>query len=156
MVLGNLSNPGMAQEHKVPWNDFRQSHTPAAQRSKLLGYWDAIKAARAEGFTYQQICDWLKLNDVEMTYTGLAKFVKVQTEREERRGKRATPPIQDETDISHHQTGSKLPATSIGPPPISGPKASPTEKKAQRDRTAALFIRDDKNSVLENLKDTQE
>lgn len=146
----------MAHERKVPLSDFIQSTAPAGKKSKLLDYWDEIQAARAQGYTYAQICAWLAQNGVVITIQGIAKFIKTQTQKEEERRGRAGSRKQDDKDISRPHTGSKLPATAIGSNSLSGPKVSPTEKRARRDRTAALFIRDDKNSVLENIKDTKE
>jgi hypothetical protein len=60
---------------KVSPSEFLEKIIPAAKGSRLAPYWDDIKTLRGKKCTLSQICDFLALNDVEMSVAGLSKYI---------------------------------------------------------------------------------
>ena len=56
-------------------DDFLKATEPKVKRSVLDPFYDDIKKLRNHGRTLSQVCDYLKLNNVEITVAGLSKFL---------------------------------------------------------------------------------
>lgn len=47
-----------------------------------MDYLPEIRILRSKNYTLQQICDWLRANDVRVTVQALSRFLIVETERQ--------------------------------------------------------------------------
>jgi hypothetical protein len=57
-------------------DEFLKQVHPAAKRSRLAPFHDDIIKLRDRGYTLQQICDFLKLNNINISLAGLSKYLK--------------------------------------------------------------------------------
>lgn len=130
----------MSRERMLPLDDFIRSTEPDYKESRLLPFWEEIRTARARKYTLAQIRQWLNQNGIDISIQGLSRFIIVQTAREQ----------------------NLKPAEAIEPRRLQSSGTSPTsaditapagKRKDHREQTAAKFIRDDANSVLNILKD---
>ncbi len=130
----------MSHERILPLDDFIRSTEPAYKESRLLPFWEEICTARARKYTLAQIREWLSQNGVDISIQGLSRFIIVQTARDS--GRQPTEAIE------------ACRAEAPRPKPSSENISAPAGKrKDRREQTAAQFIRDDTNSVLNILKD---
>ena len=127
----------MTDEPKYPLSDFMDSTRPAQRQSKLLGYREDIRIARANKYTLAQICQWLKKNGVEVSIKGLSKFIKTQ-ERRELAKKSVAASVTRETPPASN-TGKSHATPKLG------------ARRGLHEPTAAEFIKTDNNSVLDIL-----
>lgn len=72
----------MPSERKLPIDDFVRTNKPNGKVSALLDYLPEIRILRSKNYTLQQICDWLRANDVRVTVQALSRFLIVETERQ--------------------------------------------------------------------------
>lgn len=56
-------------------NEFRTMVAPGGKNSRLAPFWSEIKALRADNYTLDQVLEFLKANGVEITITGLSKYI---------------------------------------------------------------------------------
>ena len=68
----NIVNEG---DNVMNVDDFLKATEPKVKRSVLDPFYDDIKKLRNHGRTLSQVCDYLKLNNVEITVAGLSKFL---------------------------------------------------------------------------------
>jgi DNA-binding transcriptional MerR regulator len=68
----NIVNEG---DNVMNVDDFLKATEPKVKRSVLDPFYDDIKKLRDHGRTLSQVCDYLKLNNVEITVAGLSKFL---------------------------------------------------------------------------------
>lgn len=124
----------------LPLDDFISATAPAYKESRLLPYWEEIRVARSRRYTLAQIREWLSQNGIDISIQGISRFIIVQTARD--RGPNSVgsnKTLQVERSNSH---------------PVGGGAAIPMGKrKDEREETAARFIREDSNTVLNILKD---
>jgi hypothetical protein len=124
----------MSRERLLPLDDFLRSTEPAYKESRLLPFWEEIRTARSRKYTLAQIRQWLAHNGVDITIQGLSRFIIVQTTRD----------------------GHRYSSDAEGPKPTPNNSASPVnpnKRKDQREQTAAQFIREDTNSVLNIIEE---
>jgi DNA-binding transcriptional MerR regulator len=130
----------MSRERMLPLDDFIRSTEPAYKESRLLPFWEEIRIARARKYTLAQIRQWLNQNGIDISIQGLSRFIIVQTARDN--GLHPAEAIEAwRPEVSRPKPTSEN---------ISAPAA---QRRDRREQTAAQFIRDDANSVLNILKD---
>jgi hypothetical protein len=130
----------MSRERMLPLDDFIRSTEPAYKESRLLPFWEEIRTARARKYTLAQIRQWLNQNGVDISIQGLSRFIIVQTARD--------------SGLQQAEAIEACGAEASRPKPPSEKISAPAGKrKDRREQTAAQFIRDDANSVLNILKD---
>jgi hypothetical protein len=56
-------------------DEFLKATEPKTKRSVLDPFYDDIKKLRGHGRTLNQVCDFLKANNVQITIAGLSKFL---------------------------------------------------------------------------------
>lgn len=56
--------------------EFAREVKPRRKRSKLLQFKDQIKTLKSQGYTDQQIRDWLAKNDLNVSRESVRKFIK--------------------------------------------------------------------------------
>jgi arginine repressor len=59
----------------VDIEDFIRQNKPKGRKSKLLPFKDQIIRLNDLGYSQEQICEYLSQNGVEVTQTGLSKFL---------------------------------------------------------------------------------
>lgn len=113
----------------VSADEFLQTITPGAQRSRLTPFWNDITKLRDSGCTLAQVCEFLAANGVPISKAGLSKFIK---RRQEKQGARtAAAPADDPPELS----------------PIA-------QDRARRERKARQFIGDKpENPLLKAIKE---
>ena len=127
-------------ERTLPLDDFIKATAPAYKESRLLPYWEEIRMARSRRYTLAQIREWLSQNGIDISIQGISRFIIVQTARDRGPGSvGSTETLQTESAKSNSVVG--VVAGSMG------------KRKDQREQTAARFIREDSNTVLNILKD---
>lgn len=57
-------------------DEFLKTITPAVQRSRLAPFWDDIVKLRAHGCSLDQVCQFLAANQVQISITGLSKYIR--------------------------------------------------------------------------------
>jgi hypothetical protein len=60
----------------VKADEFLKTITPAVQRSRLAPFWDDIVKLRAHGCSLDQVCQFLAANQVQISITGLSKYIR--------------------------------------------------------------------------------
>jgi hypothetical protein len=132
--------------------EFIRKHRPGTKRSRLFPHLPAIHRLRAEGFSFDQVCQYLGEKGVSITVSGLASFLK---RHENIKGGEqghvptrgtAVPPKHLGDDISGDATPS---ATS--PPELDG-----LDRKQRRERLADQFIKPEtSNPLLKRMKENK-
>jgi hypothetical protein len=132
--------------------EFIRKHRPGTKRSRLFPHLPAIHRLRAEGFSFDQVCQYLSEKGVSITVSGLSSFLKRHESikggdqgHAHMRGT-AAPPKRLGDDISGEATTS---ATS--PPELVG-----LDRKQRRERLADQFIKPEtSNPLLKRMKENK-
>lgn len=132
--------------------EFIRKHRPGTKRSRLFPHLPAIHRLRAEGFSFDQVCQYLGEKGVSITVSGLSSFLKRHevTDRGEQghEPKRGTagPPMRLGDDVP----GEAEPLAAI-PPELAG-----LGKKQRRERLADQFIKPEtSNPLLKRMKENK-
>lgn len=80
-------------------NEFLRNVTPAVKRSRLVSYWEDIAKLRASNCTLDQVCGFLRENDVHISIAGLSKYIK-RREENEKKGRISKTDIRPEIETS--------------------------------------------------------
>ena len=115
----------------VSADEFLQTVTPGAQRSRLAPFWNDITKLRESGCTLAQVCEFLAVNGVPISKAGLSKYIK---RRQEKQG-----------------PGARTPSAPADEPPEASQIA---QDRARRERKARQFIGDKpENPLLKAIKE---
>lgn len=130
---------------------FKQRVQPNSRRSKLDKFITEIFALRNDGYTLQQIADFLKENGTVVTRQSVQEFI----QRRSASGgaipaPRAAPAALPPTPTA---TPGAAPATEPDTPPISGDDLEGLDKKQRREKRADQFIKPEaENPLLKRIK----
>lgn len=69
--------------NKLNAEDFLKQITPSKKGSKLQFFWDDIQILRKNGCSLEQVKEFLKKNNIEITVAGLSKALKKRAEKNE-------------------------------------------------------------------------
>ncbi|OSI07428.1 Uncharacterised protein [Neisseria animaloris] len=76
---------------KISAAEFIQAHQKKGRCSKLEPYREDILLLKSQGYTQQQILDFLKMNDVTVGMTTLNWFIRSRTETDEKKSVQQNP-----------------------------------------------------------------
>lgn len=132
--------------------EFIRKHRPGTKRSRLFPHLPAIHRLRAEGFSFDQVCQYLSEKGVSITVSGLSSFLK-RHESIERGGQghealrgAVAPPKRLGDDLPSEATPS-----TASPPELDG-----LDKKQRRERLADQFIKPEtSNPLLKRMKENK-
>ncbi|MEO5831026.1 MAG: hypothetical protein ABIQ36_10720 [Rhodanobacter sp.] len=128
--------------------EFIRKHKPGTKRSRLFPHLPAIHRLRAEGFSFDQVCQYLSEKGVPISVSGLSSFLK----RHEGIGRdaqgqgTAAPPMRPSADVPGESSPSAM-----SPPELDG-----LGKKQRRERLADQFIKPQtSNPLLKRIKENK-
>ncbi len=131
--------------------EFIRKHRPGTKRSRLFPHLPAIHRLRAEGFSFDQVCQYLDEKGVSITVSGLSSFLKrheridgVEQGHEPTRGT-AAPPKRLGDDVSDETSSA-----------TSSPELDGLDKKQRRERLGDRFIKPEtSNPLLKRMKENK-
>jgi hypothetical protein len=56
--------------------DFKKDHQPSQKKAKMYPFLGDIRSLKESGYSLKEICEYLKINDISITISGLQKFIK--------------------------------------------------------------------------------
>ena len=57
-------------------DEFKKNHLPSQKKSKLMPFFEDIKSLKESGYSLDKICEYLQLNDVSVSRSGLHQYIK--------------------------------------------------------------------------------
>lgn len=129
-------------------DNFRKMVAPGGKNSRLAPFWPEIKALRADNYTLDQVLEFLKANGVEITITGLSKYIQ---RRHEKEGIGGTPKIAIQTKPPNTALPKEKPSTGETGP--TSDEQSGLTLKQKGERVADKFVKDAPNPLLKRIKD---
>jgi len=132
--------------------EFIRKHKPGTKRSRLFPHLPAIQRLRAEGFSFDQVCQYLGEKGVSITVSGLSSFLKrhedIELDEQSRRPahKSGVPPAGLANDVPREAT----------PSITYSPDLDGLEKKRRRERLGDQYIKPEaSNPLLKRMKENK-
>lgn len=129
-------------------DDFIRKNKPGTKRSRLFPHLPAIHRLRAEGFSFDQVCQFLREKGVPITVSGLSSYLK-----------------RHEQLVEGNQQSLARNATALGDADIArtgdqefgeAPQLERLDKKQRRERLADQFINSEtSNPLLKRMKENK-